>query len=71
MSGYLDRVARFFQNLAEPAPKSVSSDAMQWVKKVFTVTWVEQPQNVYNLIAFAASLIIIFVSIKYGKEHIK
>lgn len=71
MSGYLDRVARIIQNFAEPTPKTTSGDALQWVKKVFNVTWVEQPQNVYNLIAFAAALIIIFVSIKYGKDHIK
>ena len=68
----LDKVAHWFQNLVQPAPKKTSyGDVIQWAKKVFTITWIEQPQNVYNLIAFASALIIIYLGIKYSKEHIK
>ena len=71
-SAGLDRVAQFFHTIVEPAPKKSSyGDVLGWAKKVFTLTWVNQPQNVYNLIAFACALIIIYASIKYGKDNIK
>ena len=71
-TGYFDKVAKYFQSVVEPAPKpSAGVDVLKWAKKVFTVTWVDQPQNVYNLIAFACALIVIYVGIKYGKDQIK
>ena len=72
-SAGIDKVAQFFQNIVEPATSRVPSvgSVSEWAKKVLTVTWIEQPQNVYNLIAFACALVIIYVSIKYGKVQIK
>jgi len=71
-SASIDKFAQWFQTVVQPAPKAAPIGVVpQWAKKVVTLTWVDQPQNVYNLIAFACALIIIFVGIKYGKDQIK
>ncbi|KAF4664370.1 hypothetical protein FOL47_005151 [Perkinsus chesapeaki] len=45
-------------------------EASEWWWKVYKVTWEDQPQNVYNLIAITFSFIIIVISFILGSKHI-
>ncbi|EER03668.1 hypothetical protein Pmar_PMAR022965 [Perkinsus marinus ATCC 50983] len=45
-------------------------ESVEWWSKVYKVTWSDQPQNVYNLLAIGASFIVVVVSLILGSRHI-
>jgi hypothetical protein len=52
-------------------PMLLFSDAVAWLQNVYTTTWKDQPQNVYNLIAISLALSIVFISLWIGSVYIK
>ncbi|KAF4723135.1 hypothetical protein FOZ62_020045 [Perkinsus olseni] len=45
-------------------------EAVEWWSNVYKVTWADQPQNVYNLMAIGISFIIVVASFIVGSRHI-
>jgi hypothetical protein len=47
------------------------SDVQAWLTDIYVKTWKNNPQNVYNLAAITAALLILFVSIRLGMKYMK
>lgn len=47
------------------------SDVQAWLTDVYVKTWKNNPQNVYNLAAITAAMLILFVSIRLGMKYMK
>ncbi|KAF4666609.1 hypothetical protein FOZ61_009548 [Perkinsus olseni] len=45
-------------------------EAVEWWSNVYKVTWADQPQNVYNLMAIGISFIVVVASFIVGSRHI-
>lgn len=49
----------------------IHSDVQSWLTDVYVKTWKNNPQNVYNLAAITAAMIILIVSLRLGLKYMK
>ncbi len=70
ITSYADKLAqKIEQMLGATEHASTQPDVKDWFKRVVELTWTNQPQNVYNLIALACALFFIFFGLNYLQRH--
>ena len=68
---YADALAKYVEELLGTSdPSGARQDVKAWVNRVVEVTWINQPQNVYNLIALACALIFVSMGVNYAQKHL-
>jgi hypothetical protein len=58
------------QSVVAKAGASTKCESWEFMKHIIDVTWIQQPQNIYNLIAIAVSLVIIFVGVNAAAQQL-
>ena len=71
LTAYVDSLAKYVEEmLGATEHQSTQEDVKAWIRRVVEVTWLNQPQNVYNLVALACALVFIFYGIRFAQKHL-
>ena len=70
LTAYADNLIKYMDSmLGTTKLSSTTQDMKAWMNQVVELTWIRNPQNLYNLIALACALCFVFCGINYMQTH--